>query len=200
MLLTSSTALLLLSLYTTILLSFFLENIWLPWVSLLPKDVLFGQVRAQRVPVTYNCREYVPATYNCREHVPASYSAVENTFPLVITVGNRFSLVITVENTFPSLITLENMFPLVITVRNRFPLAITVENTFLPLITVGNTFPLLITVGKNVAHLFLKKNVTHVKCHLWATVYVSKGRLALLMKEIFQQKFKKQEQNNLNMW
>ena len=79
MVLLSSTALLLLSLNTAILLCFFLENIWLPcWASLLPEHVLFVQVHAQRVPATYNCREHILANYNCREHVPACYNCREH--------------------------------------------------------------------------------------------------------------------------
>ena len=78
MVLTSCTALLLLSLNAPILLCFFLENIWLPsWASLLPERVLFVQVHPQRVPASYNCREHVPACYNCREHVPACYNCQE---------------------------------------------------------------------------------------------------------------------------
>ena len=78
MVLTSFTALLLLSLNTTILLCFFLENILLPcWASLLPELVLFVQVHAQCFPATYNCQEHVPTSYNCREHVPATYNSRE---------------------------------------------------------------------------------------------------------------------------
>ena len=77
-------------------------------------------------------------------------SAHAQLFPYVIVVGNTFSLVVTFENTFPPLITAGNTFPLVI--------------------TVGNRFPLLRTVGKNNGSLFFKKNVAHLKCHLWATV------------------------------
>ena len=79
MVLTSSIALLLLSLNTAILLCFFLESIWLPcWVSLLPEHVPFVQVHPQHVPATYNCWEHVPACYNCREHVPATYNCWEH--------------------------------------------------------------------------------------------------------------------------
>ena len=89
MALTSSIALVLLSLNTAILLCFFLENIWLPcWASLLLEHVLFVQVHAQRDPTpcncwqhvsaSYNCREHVPATYKCREHIPASYNCREH--------------------------------------------------------------------------------------------------------------------------
>ena len=131
MVLTSSTALLLLSLNTGMLVFFFLKSIWLPcWASLLPEHLLFVQVHAQSVSATYNYLQHVPVTYNCQEHVP----------PLT-TVGNMFRLVITVENTFS----------LLITVGNRFLLVKTVENTF----------RLLITVGKNNAlSFFLKKRGT----------------------------------------
>ena len=79
MVLTSSTALLLLYLNAAILLCFFLKNVWLPcWASLLPEHLLFVQLHAQGVPATYNCREHVSATYNCREHILANYNCREH--------------------------------------------------------------------------------------------------------------------------
>ena len=95
------------------------------------------------------------------------------TFRQLITVGNKFPIFITfgnIGNTFPPLKTVGNTFPPLITVRNTFVLLITVGNRFPLVITVGNTFPPLITVGKIMAHFFFKKNMAHLKCHLWATV------------------------------
>ena len=141
MVLTSSTALLLLSLNTAILLCFFLENIWLPcWASLLPEHVLLVHVHAQRVPTTYNCREHVPATYNCREHVPAFYNCREH----VSTCYNCREHV-------PACYNCRELVPATYNCREHVPLVI----------TVGNTFPLVITVKKNSgSSFFLKKRAT----------------------------------------
>ena len=105
MVLTSSAALLLLSLNAAILHWFLLENIWFPcWPSLLPEHVIFVQVHAQRVPATYNCREQVPGCYNCREHVPACYNCRKHVL-VSYSCREQVPLVITVETTFPQLIT-----------------------------------------------------------------------------------------------
>ena len=141
MVLTSSTALLLLSLNNVILLCFFLGNIWLPcWPSLLPEHVLFVQVHAQRAPTTYNCREQVPASYNCREHIPATYNCREH-------VPACYNC----QEHVPANYKCQEHVPACYNCCEHVPLVITVQNTF----------PLLITVGKNNgSSFFLKKRGT----------------------------------------
>ena len=147
MVLTSSTALLLLSLNTAILLCFFLEK----------SGFLAGSL----------CCLSTCYLFKYMRNAFPSHITVRNRFLLLITVRNTFSLVTTVENTFPSLITVSNTFPLVITVENTFPLVITVGNTFPLVITVENAFPLLITVVKNNGSSFYSKKTWHI----WNIIY-----------------------------
>ena len=164
MLFTSSTPLLLLSLNTAILLSFFLEAIWLPcWVSPLLEHVLFFKYMRNWFSPLITVKNTFPLVISVGNKFPLVIT-VENTFLPLITVGNRFPLAITVENTFLPLINVGNRFPPLITVgntfsllENTFPLVITVKNTFPSLITVRNRFPLLVTVGKNNGSSFFQK-------------------------------------------
>ena len=98
MVLTSSTALLLLSLNTAILLFFLPRNHLAPFLAGPP------------------CCLSTCYLFKCMRKTLPLVISVENTFPLVITVGNTFPLVITIGNTFPLVITVENTFPLLITV------------------------------------------------------------------------------------
>ena len=98
--------------------------------------------------------ERVPASYNCQ------------------TVGDRFpiQLVITIENRYPLALTVGNRFLLDMTVGYTFVLVITVGNTYSLVKNLENNFPPLITAGKlNGSSCFLT-SVTHLKCHLWATI------------------------------
>ena len=132
MVLTSSTALLSLSLNTAILLCFFLEK----------SGFLAGPL--------------------CCLSTCYLFKYMRNAFPSHITVGNRFLLIITASNTFPLVITVENTFPLLVTVGDTFPLVITVGNTFPLVITVENAFPPLITVVKNNGSSFYSKKTWHI--------------------------------------